>query len=140
MKERLLPISILISGVLILFGLLTLSDTIRSRPVAGPASFPSSIELSANQASDFMSEWEAQAYLRINYDSFIRLLDEGKLKGTYVEIPVFKTVSDEQAYAEMAPVPDGAPSPAIPVIIVPGVERVFVRGKLDEWMLAQIAS
>ena len=46
---------------------------------------------------------------------------------------------DEQAYAEMTPVSEGAPTPVIPVITVPGVERVFVRIKLDEWMLSQIA-
>jgi len=27
----------------------------------------------------------------------------------------------------------------MPVTTVPGVQRVFVRAKLDEWMLAQIA-
>ena len=139
MKERLLPISILISAVLILVGLITLSNTIQNRPVAGVSNFPSSIEISTNQASDYMSEWEATAYLRMDYDSFSKLLSEGKFKGTYIEIAAIKMVPDEQAHAEMTPVPEGAPTPAIPVIPVPGVERVFVKIKLDEWMLAQIA-
>ena len=140
MKERLsLPISILIAAVLVLIGLITLSNTIQNRPVAGTSYFPSSIDVSSNQASDYMSEWEVSVYLRIDYDSISILLNEGKLSGTYVEIPVLKTVPDEQAYAEMSPVPEGAPEPAMPVTTVPGVQRVFVRAKLDEWMLAQIA-
>ena len=138
MKERLLlPVSILISAVLVLIGLMTLSNTIQNRPYAGM--FPSYIEVSTNQAADYMSEWEASAYLRIDYDSFNKLLSEGNLNGTYVEIPALKKVPDEQAYAEMTPVPEGAPTPAMPAITVPGVQRVFVRAKLDEWMLAQIA-
>jgi hypothetical protein len=72
-------------------------------------------------------------------DSFTKLLNEGKLSGTYIEMPVTKMVPDEQAYAEMTPVPEGAPTPAMPAIPVSGVERVFVKIKLDEWMLAQIA-
>ena len=140
MKERsLLPISILISAALILFGLITLSNTIQNRPVTGASNYPSSIEVSTKQAAEYMNEWEATAYLRIDYDSFTKLLNEGKLNGTYVEIPVLKTVPDEQAYAEMTPVPDGAPTPAMPVVTVPGVERIFFRIKLDEWMLSQIA-
>jgi hypothetical protein len=85
-----------------------------------------------------MSEWEAAGYIRIDYDSFSILLNEGKLNGTYAEIPVLKAVADEQAYAEMMPVPDGAPEYAMPFITVPGVERVFVKALLDEWILAQI--
>ena len=140
MKERyLLPVSIVISAVLILFGLTKLSNTIQNRPVAGTPYIPSSFEVSTAQSAEYMSVWEATVYLRIDYDSFVKLQNEGKLNGTYVEIPALKTVPDEQAYAEMTPVPEGAPEPAMPVITVPGVERVYVRAKLDEWMLAQIA-
>jgi len=140
MKERLsLPVSILIAAVLVLIGLITVSNTIQNRPVAGMLNFPSYIDVSSNQASDYMNEWEASAYLRIDYDSFSKLLNEGKLDGTYVEIPAQKTIPDEQAYAEMTPVPEGAPEPAMPVITVSGVQMVFVKTKLDEWMLAQIA-
>ena len=140
MKERfLLPGSILVSAVLILIGLSTLSNTIRNRPFAGTPYIPSSIEVTTAQSLEYMSEWEAPIYIRIDYDAFDKLLSEGKLAGTYVEIPVLKTVPDEKAYAEMTPVPEGAPTPAMPVTTVEGVERVFVRVKLDEWMLAQIA-
>ena len=139
MKERLLPISILVSAVLVLIGLITLSNTIQNRPVAGTPSFPSYIEVSTDQASEYMSEWETTNYLRMDYDSFTKLLNEGKLNGTYVEIPATKMVPDEQAYAEMTPVPEGAPTPAMPAIPVSGVVRVFVKIKLDEWMLSQIA-
>ena len=140
MKERLLlPASILISAVLVLIGLITLSNTIQSRPFAGTSNIPPYIEVSTKQADDYMRVWEAAAYIRIDYDSFEKLLNDGKLKGTFIEMPVLKNVPDEQAYAEMTPVPEGAPEPAIPVITVPGVERVFIRAKLDEWMLAQIA-
>jgi hypothetical protein len=87
-----------------------------------------------------MSEWEAAAYIRIDYDTFEKLLNEGKFIGTYIEIPVEKTVPDEQAYEEIKKgIPEGAPVPAMPVIKVPGIERVFVRVKLDEWMLSQIS-
>ena len=140
MKERtFLPISILIGAALILIGMVTLSNTIRNRPFAGTPYIPSSIEVTSGQSSEYMSLWEAAIYIRIDYDSFDRLLAEGKLDGTYVEIPVFKEVPDEQAYAEMTPVPNGAPESAMPVITVSGVEKVFVMAKLDEWMLAQIA-
>ena len=140
MRERLLlPVSILISAVLILIGLSTLSNTIQNRPVSGASNFPSAIEVSTKQAAEYMNVWEATAYLRMDYDSFEKLLNEGKLNGTYIEIPVEKTVPDEQAYAEMTPVPEGAPVPAMPAIKVPGVVRIFVKAKLDEWMLAQIA-
>ena len=140
MKERLsLPISILIAAILVLIGLIKVSNTIQNRPFAGTPYIPSSIEVTTAQSSEFMSEWEATVYLRIDYDSFVKLLNEGKLDGTYVEIPALKTIPDEQAYAEMTPVPEGAPKPAMPVITVPGVQMVFVRTKLDEWMLAQIA-
>jgi hypothetical protein len=140
MKERIfLPISIIISAALILTGLITLSNTIQNRPFAGTSYFPSSIDVNTEQSSEYMSVWEAASYIRIDYDSFNKLLSEGKLNGTYVEIPVLKTVPDEQAYAEMTPVPEGAPAPAMPVTIVHGVERVFVRAKIDEWMLSQIA-
>jgi len=140
MKDHLiLPASILISAVLILIGLITLSNTIQHKPIAGAPGFPSSIEFSTEQASEYMSVWEATNYTRIDYDTFERLLSEGKLRGTYIEIPVEKIVPDEQAYAAMMPVPEGAPQPAMPVITVPGVERVFVKVKLDDWMLAQIA-
>ena len=139
MKERsFLPLSILICAILILIGLIKLSNTIQNRPFAGTPNIPPSIEVSTKQTSDYMSEWEAADYIRIDYDSFDKLLNEGKLKGTYVEIPVEKTVPDEQTYAEMTPVPDGAPTPAMPVTRVPGVEKVFVKIKLDEWMLSQI--
>jgi len=138
MKERLLPISILISAVLVLVGLVSLSNTIKNRPIDGtPSIYPSTVVQSA-QTPELMSEWEAASYIRFDYESFSILLSEGKLNGTYVEIPVLKTVPDEQAYAEMPPVPDGAPEHAMPVITVPGVERVFVKALLDEWILAQI--
>ena len=45
-------------------------------------------------------------------------------KGTYVEIPAIEMVPDEQVYAEMTPVPEGALTPAIPVIPVSGVEGI----------------
>jgi len=140
MKERLLlPISILISAVLILVGLFTLSNTIQNRPFAGTPNILPSIEVSTAQSSEYMSEWEAANYLRIDYDSLINLLDEGRLNGTYIEIPVQKAVPDEQAYEEMKKsVHDGAPEPAMPVITVSSVGRVFVKVKLDEWMLAQL--
>jgi len=140
MKERLsLSISILIAAVLVLIGLTTLSNTIQNRPFAGTPYIPSSIEVTTAQSSEYMSEWEAATYLRIEYDYFIKLHNEGKLNGTFVEIPVLKTILDEQAYAEMTPVPEGAPEPAMPVITVTSVQIVFVRTKLDEWMLAQMA-
>ena len=141
MRERLtLPISIFIAAVLVLTGLITLSNTIQNRPFAGISNLPSYVEVKTEQPSEYMSEWEAAIYLRIDYDSFIKLQNEGELKGTYVEIPVLKTVPDENAYAEMTPVPEGAPEPAMPVKTVTGVQIVYVRTKLDEWMLAQIAS
>ena len=140
MKERfLLPGSILVSAILILIGLSTLSNTIQNRPFAGTPNIPQSIEVFTAQPKEYMTVWEATIYIRIEYDAFNKLLSEGKLAGTYVEIPVLKTVPDEKAYAEMTPVPEGAPTPAMPGITVEGVERVFVRVKLDEWMLAQIA-
>ena len=140
MRERLLlPVSILISAVLVLIGLMTLSNSIQNRPVTGVSNFPSTIEVSTKQEANYMKELEATDYLRIDYDSFEKLLNEGKLSGTYIEIPVEKTVPDEQAYAEMTPAPEGAPVPAIPAIKVQGVEKIFVKAKLDEWMLAQIA-
>jgi len=139
MKERLLPMSILIAAVLVLIGLTKVSNTIQNRPFAGTPYIPSNIEVTTAQSSEYMSEWEAAIYLRIDYDDFVKLQNEGKLNGTYVEIPVSKTIPDEQAYAEMTPVPEGAPEPAMPVITVTGVQTVFVRAKLDEWMLAQIA-
>ena len=135
----LLPISILISAILVLIGLNIISNTIRNRPPAGTSYVPSSIDVKTEQASEYMSLWEAAIYIRVDYDSFDKLLNEGKLHGTYVEIPVQKTVPDEQAYEEMKPVPEGAPEPAMPVTTVSGVERVFVKAKLDEWMLARIA-
>ena len=144
MKERLLlPVSILISAVLVLIGLITLSNTIQNRPFAGTPNFPSYIEVQTKQAGEYMSEWEAANYIRIDYDSFEKLLDEGKLRGTYIEIAVEKIVPDEQAYEEMQEemksAPEDAPTPAMPAIKVPGVERVFIKIKLDEWMLTQIS-
>ncbi|MCL1828493.1 MAG: hypothetical protein FWG32_03245 [Oscillospiraceae bacterium] len=140
MKERIiLPISIIFGAVLILAGLITLSNAIRNRPFAVTSNIPSSIEVKTEQASEYMYEWEAAGYIRIDYDSFNRLLNEGKLNGTYIEMPVQKTVPDEKAYAEMFPVPEGAPSPAMPVTTVNGVERVFFRSELDKWMTAQIS-
>jgi len=140
MKERLsLPLSIVIAAVLILIGLIKVSNTIQNRPSAGTPYFPPSIEVTTAQSPEYMSEWEAATYLRIDHDDFIKLLNEGKFNGTYVGIPVSKTIPDEQAYAEMTPVPSGAPEPAMPVITVDGVRMVFVRSKLDEWMLTQIA-
>jgi hypothetical protein len=140
MKERLLlPVSILIGAVLILIGLTALSNTIQNRPLAGTPNYPSYYEVPTKQADEYMSAWEASAYLRIDNDSFEKLLDEGKLKGTYIEIAVEKTVPDEQAYEEMNVAPEDAPTPAMPAIKVPGVERVFFKIKLDEWMLTQIS-
>ena len=140
MKERLLlPASILVSAFLVLIGLITLSNTIQNRPFAGPSSVPSYIEVSTKQANEYLSEWEAADYIRIDYDSFEKLLNEGKFNGTYIEIPVEKTVPDEQAYEEMKLAPEGAPVPAMPAIKVPGNVRVFIKVKLDEWMLTQIS-
>ena len=141
MKDKiLLPISILISSVLILAGLITLSNTIQNKSFAGISNIPPNIEVKTEQSSEYMNEYEAAYYIRIDYDSFDKLLSECKLNGTYIEIPVLKTVPDEEAYAEIKePVPEGAPTPAMPVTTVSGVEKVFVRAKLDEWMLAQIA-
>ena len=90
-------------------------------------------------ASEYMSQWEAADYIRLDYDAFEKLLYEGELSGAFVEFSVEKTAVDEQAYADMLKtVPEGAPSPAPPVIRIPGVERVFVKDKLDEWMTGRI--
>jgi hypothetical protein len=52
-KERLiLPVSILISAVLILIGLNILSNTIQNRPFAGAPNVPSYIEVSTKQADE----------------------------------------------------------------------------------------
>ena len=87
-----------------------------------------------------MSEWEAASYLRIDYDSFITLQNEGKFNGTYIEFPTQRIVPDEQAYDNTTSIPDGTPVTPVPMstTIVPIIERVFVRSKLDEWMLSQI--
>ena len=140
MKERFLPISILISSVIVLVGLITLSNTIQNRPFAGTPHIPSSIEVTSAQSSVYMSEWEAAIYFRIDYDSFITLQNEGKLNGTYIEFPTLRTVPDEQAYDDTTSIPDDTPVTPVPMstTIVSMVERVFVRSKLDEWMLAQI--
>jgi len=140
MKERFLPISILISAVIVLVGLIILSNTIQNRPFAGTSNIPSSIEVTSAQSSEYMSEWEAAIYLRIDYDSFITLQNEGKLNGTYIEFSTLKTVPDEQAYDATTSSPDGAAATPVPMstTIVPVVERVYVKSKLDEWMLVQI--
>ena len=92
-------------------------------------------------ASDYMSVYEAAQYCRIDFDSFEKLLTDGKLIGTYAEIPVEKLVPDEEAFNDIQlQIPDGAPEPAFPLMAVPGISQVFVRAKLDEWMLAQVVS
>jgi len=123
----------------------TVGDKIAWNLGAAASHVPGSFTVhSGDQAgSEYLSEWEAAVYIRLDYDAFVKMLDQGKLNGTYVEFAVEKLVYDEEAYQTLSPVQEGNATPPVetaapPVIRVPGVERVFVRTKLDEWMLGQI--
>lgn len=88
---------------------------------------------------DYMSIYEAASYCRVDFNSFEKLLNDGKLVGTYAEIPVEKWVVDEEAYNELLQQnPEGAPTPAPPYKEASDIERVFIKVKLDEWMIAQV--
>ena len=121
MKEHLLPVSILISAVLILIGLTTLSSTVQNRPFAGTPYIPSSIEVTTNQAGDYMSEYEAWIYLRIDSDRFHDLLSSGALNGTYTSFESVKQIPDSFE-------------------TVTGAWYIFSKSKLDKWMNDRIES
>jgi len=145
---------LLIAAAIVMAGNI-IGNTIANNLGAAAANMPGSFTMyDGNQqyqtgpSSEYMSDWEASQYCRIDYDAFIKLLGEGKLKGTYIEIPVEKVVEDAASYETAQPVPDSpaqaeavvTPSQTVPppVVTVPGVELVFIRVKLDEWMLAQL--
>ena len=112
MKERLiLPASILINAVLILIGLMISSNTIRSRSVAATPYIPSSFEVNTEQAPEYMSQWEAAAYLRMDESLIQRLILNGELDGTYL----LHNASDAPIYT-------------------------FSKAKLDEWIMQRIES
>ena len=133
-----IAISIVIAGVIV-------GRMIADNLGSASSYVPNTITLnSAEQnivTSDYMSTYEAAQYCRIDYDSFEKLSNDGKLAGTYVEIPVEKWMVDEEAFNELKQqTQNGAPEPVPPTMIMPGIERVFIRAKLDEWMLAQVGS
>ncbi|MCL1806651.1 MAG: hypothetical protein FWG31_02995 [Oscillospiraceae bacterium] len=122
MKERkFLPASILVGSALILIGLIKLSNAIQNRPFAGTPSFPSSIEVSAKQPGEYMNEWEAISYLRMDSDHFFSLLRSGALDGTYFPLETVKQIPDSSE-------------------TITGTIYIFSKHKLDEWMIEKIDS
>ena len=115
MKDRFLPISIIISAVIICVGLFSVSQAIKNRPFAGTPNIPSYIEVSQKQTGDYMSEWEAVAYLRMDDVLFHDLLTSGALDGTYT------------SYESVKQIPDSSET-------VTGALYIFSKSKLDEWI------
>ena len=111
-KHLLLPVSILISSVLILIGLTTLSNTIQGRPFAETPYIPSSIEVSTGS---YLSEWGAINYLRMDDIQFHDLLANGAFDGTYASFESVKQIPDSSE-------------------TVTGTVYIFSKVKLDDWM------
>ena len=141
-------------GCLIIAIALILSGFIAGGVIAGslwqassivPGSFAVTNENQPVVYPDYMTVYEAASYCRIDYDSFERLLNDGRLTGTYAEIPVQKLVPDEDAYNEaVQSYPGGTPppeeTPAYPLKEISSVERVFVKANLDTWMSSQVVT
>ena len=116
MRDRFLPISIIISSVIVCAGLLSLSQAITNRPFAGTPYIPSSFEITDR---DYLSEWEAAAYTCMDVDYFIELLASGVLDGTYTSFESTKQIPDSYE-------------------TVTGTWYVFSKAKLDDWMKDRI--
>ena len=121
MKDRFLSISIIISAVIVCVGLFSVSQAINNSPFAGTPNIPSYIEVSEKQTGDYMSEWEAAAYLRFDDVMFHDLLTSGELDETY------------SSYESVKQIPDSSE-------IVTGTLYIFSKSKLDDWMNDRIKS
>ena len=139
--------SILLGCLLIAAALVVAGNAVAQNLGMASSLFPGSIEVynrdsgGAPLSAEHMTDWEASQYCRIDHDAFLKLLNEGKLRRTYIEIQVERAAKvDEDTYNDMLQdIPGGDPSSPPPVTTVSGIERVFVRARLDEWMIAQIA-
>jgi len=108
--------------------------------------------MDGNNSSEFISEWEAATFLRLEHAEFTNLLESGELSGTYtvfsVERMVWSTVGDSELFEFVHP--DGrrgsiqavAPVPAqqIEYEMVMVDHRVFSRERLTEWLHERIGS
>jgi len=119
MKDHLLPISILLSAVIICAGMFSLSNTIQNRPFAGTPYIPSSLEVDIGQARDYMTEYEAASYLRMDDDRFHAHITGGALDGTFTTESFVWQEPDSTA-------------------IMTKTIYIFAKSKLDEWMMERI--
>jgi len=110
--------------------------------------------MDGNNSSEFISEWEAATFLRLEHAEFIDLLEAGELSGTYtvfsVERMVWSAIGDFDLIEFVHPdgrrgsIQAGAPMPVqerqmeYEMVIVD--HRVFSRERLTEWLHERIGS
>jgi len=94
-----------------------------------------------SESREFLSEWDAAAFLLMGYDEFNTLLPSGELSGTYATFQVERRVWRLTEEVVSPSVQDPSMPTPMPVEydIVIGDHRVFSRERLTEWLNNRIA-
>jgi hypothetical protein len=97
---------------------------------------------SGSSAREFMSEWEAAAFLTIPYDDFMVIAESGELDGVFAVFEVHRT--ELRAWHEhVEQAAGGGPSEIelpqrVEYVTILTKQRVFSREKLAEWVLGRM--
>lgn len=117
-KSISLPVSIIISGILLFYGLYILTRAVSETPFfnSSPPSY-----LTVDQPDvygDYLYDNQAARYICVEYDEFARLVESGGLDGTFASY--YEQYEDEYGNKKTCSV------------------YIFSKAKLNEWMLNKI--
>ncbi|MCL2874477.1 MAG: hypothetical protein FWE29_06075 [Defluviitaleaceae bacterium] len=106
--------------------------------------FSGSLMAGSNPDREFMSEWEAAAFLSMGHDEFLSILNSGELEGTYTVFQVERMVWGRpfENYDEWSVTVNRDEIVEVPqrmdYDIVTADHRIFSRERLTEWLLHRI--
>ncbi|MFA5675244.1 MAG: helix-turn-helix domain-containing protein [Christensenellales bacterium] len=118
--------STVVAAVIICIGIIIAGNgivtAINDRPFAGSAFVPDVFQIyNHDNSTEFLYEYEAANYLRIDEDTLYRWIQAGKLQGTYTTIELVGYDDNVQ-------------------VVKMGTERIYSKAKLNEYMNSLIES